>query len=51
VGTGTTAEAVSTLAFAAAHQGQDHGTLEEHPPPSVAAAAPAEEPSSPGGGW
>ncbi len=54
VGTGTTAEAVSTLAFAAAHQGHDHGTLEENPPPEpspVAAAAPGEESNPSGGGW
>ena len=53
LGTGTTAEAVSTLAFAAAHAQHDHGTVEEEPPPPAAAApAPAEGGSPPaGGGW
>jgi len=54
IGTGTTAEAVSTLAFAAAHQRHDHGTVEEEPPPAVVGSAP--EPADPpeprtGGGW
>jgi NADH-quinone oxidoreductase subunit J len=55
LGTGTTAEAVSTLPFAAAHLRHDHGTLEEEapppPPPPVAAGAPGEETTPSGGGW
>ena len=53
-GTGTTAEAVSTLAFAASHVRHDHGTVEEDPPPAAAAAAPATgdgDSSRSGGGW
>ena len=45
LGTGTTAEAVGTLAFAAAHQRHEHGSVEEDPPPPV--AAPAARPPSP----
>jgi len=54
LGTGSTAEAVSNLAFAAAHARDDHGTVEEDPPPAVAApaGAPAEpDPPRGGGGW
>ncbi len=53
LGTGTTAEAVSTLPFAAAHQRHDHGTLEEKPPPPppVPAGAPGEGSTPSGGGW
>jgi len=53
LGTGTTAEAVSTLAFAAAHQRHDHGTVEAQPPPPVDGPGDPvdEEPSPTGGGW
>jgi hypothetical protein len=54
VGTGTTAEAVNTLAYAAAQSSHPHdSSVEEHPPPAVAApAAPDDDPDSrTGGGW
>jgi NADH:ubiquinone oxidoreductase subunit 6 (subunit J) len=54
LGTGTTAEAVSTLAFAAAQAGRRHDSVEEDAPPPV--SAPAGAPAEPedrreGGGW
>ena len=59
LGTGTTAEAVSTLAFAAAHVRHDHGTVEEDPPPASVGAPPGPGdpaagdggPDPAGGGW
>ncbi len=51
LGTGTTAEAVSTLAFAAEHMHHEHGTVEEDPPPAAVSAPADEGPSSSGGGW